>query len=367
MQHEKKMDRELLLAAGTGFDLHAEDARAAPMEESDSSDEAPAVDERPVINSSASMASHVMESSSSDDAEEGGSSGSLALAGLTLGAVEQDEDMCADDEGDFIDDEDDEDVHGYARDRRRQARDGSEAEEAEEDDIDMLKEMPEDWDVARARMPVDSAFRHYVVPRLTAIYRFVHHKGDAAPAYGGRFAMIFVQVPSPLGVDGEENICAIVQACRMTCKPRYFAIARAWDNSRAAVHAPRGKVTAADIERLVQNYTTRPASKQVTGGKDVDLKTYRELIKTTHKILEDLRVVHTMVTSVHANNKLTAYWHGYSKKYPIMNLLTAAFSAQSPSTLVATLKENRRQAPGHRADQYDELDHILEEMLEPTM
>ena len=79
------------------------------------------------------------------------------MAGLTLGTVEQDEMEYRDDEDGFIDDRDDDDIHNYASDARRQAMEGSEAEEADEHDLDVLKEMPEDWSVAREEMSQSAA------------------------------------------------------------------------------------------------------------------------------------------------------------------------------------------------------------------
>jgi hypothetical protein len=373
-KHEK-MDRDALLSAGAGFDLHADDTRAAPMDESNSSDEASSPQERLVINSSASMAAQLMGSSSSDEAEDGGEGmrSSLAMAGLTLGTLEQDEEICRDDEDDFIDDEDDDDLHDYASDRRRQARDGSEAEEADEHDLDVLRELPEDWDTVQTEMSPYEGFQEYCLPRLKAIAQFVHHSSRTSPLWGGRFAAIFVQAPSALGADeGEEHILAAVNACRMTTKPRMYAIARAWQKSLtrpmcSSGYARPGTVVAADIEQLVRDFTLRPKSKQKAGGKDTNIKVYRELIKTTHEMLKGFKIVHAIVTSVHSNGKLTSHSYGYSSKYPIINLLNAALIAHSPSTLQATLKEMRRQSPGHRHSHSDPLDRILEEMLEPTI
>ena len=350
----------------SNFDLDGEDTRGPRLIESNSSeDDVTAVP----LRSSASLADQLMEMDDEDDAEEGGGGGGDggtfdAMFGLEAGG----------DPMDGIDDEDDEDLHGYARGvREEEEGGGSEAEEADEMDIDVLCELPEDLEEYKEGNKGD-AWATLVAPRLKAIYKYVHMHSQprTASEYGGKFIIFFAHEPSVLDDEGAENLAVVINCCRMTSRPRFHAIAQAWVSSRTRKNPDTGfvrpgHVVGEDIKLLVQSYTTRASSRTKVIESEGSRIKYSALVRVTHGILKQLGIVHALATSVQKSGQIQLYQYGYSKKYPILNLLAASVLSGSPNTLVATLREMRRQATGHYVDQHDELEYLLEDMLEPTM
>lgn len=321
-----------------------------PMDMDDDDDTAA----RPSIRTSATQAGLLGEMSSSGNSDDDVGDTGIQI-GASLHAMEEEEE-----EEDEEDEEDDDD-------------EGEDKDEEDEDDDDdgtfdllTMSEMPEDVAEYNVETKRAEAWQDLILPRFRALNYMCSATGKYATHRGGHSIIAFAEEPCRFGFDGgTSNLFALVRSCPLTNKPRYHAVARAFQISVAERRRP-GSITEEDVKNVNADYSRRPPNSIDTMPSKTARKKFGGIVRTLAKLMIRFKIPFSMITVMNMNqNKCFCY--GYSATYPVINFLTACAACQNMQSVTDHMAEMRRSAPGHSEHDYDELGELITQLYRPEV
>jgi hypothetical protein len=248
-----------------------------------------------------------------------------------------------------------------------------EAEEGEEDEAggagendfvdELLAEAEDELDCLNRQSQRREAWTH-IRKLLDAVVMMCDFRGGYATGKGGTLCLFLAEEPVRTGDEDEvdPNLAAFVLACGDTTRPRYRCLARAFHKS-CKRNAP-GSVVSQDIVDLQSCYNARaPAKYKIADSKSTQAK-YAKLARGLDKWLAEFSIPYVMVTVIRTQSKCFCW--GYSKTYPLINLVVAAATTGNVQSIPMSLEERRRATPGHGREDFDELQVLIEELYPPV-